>query len=136
MSALTDRVDDLVHEPTQTEGPGLDLTVASVSRITEPGQVDFGGGELADPTLIEEVPEPRNEDDEYGWWSLNPGTYLVTHNESLATDEPLRLEPHPAITRRGATHPTVQVDSLNPVPLTTGGIQLKENARISTLYSP
>jgi len=43
---LTAFVDDLVYEPTQTDSPGLDLTVDSISRITDPGRVDFGGGEL------------------------------------------------------------------------------------------
>lgn len=133
MSDVTDRVEGLVHEPTQTTERGVELTLAGVARVQEPGQVDFGDNELADPTLIEEVAERRDADDDYGWWHLDAGTYLVTYNESLDGDDPLRLAPRRAITTRGATHPTISVTTLDPIPLTTAGIKLKENARISTL---
>ena len=42
MTDLTAFVDGIVHEPTQTEGRGLDLTVTEVYEVTDPGRVDFG----------------------------------------------------------------------------------------------
>jgi hypothetical protein len=55
---LTSFVDGLVHEPTQTESPGLDLTVAAVHKVVDPGRIDFGGGELTALTTSNS-PSPR-----------------------------------------------------------------------------
>ncbi|GAA0257822.1 dCTP deaminase [Halobaculum roseum] len=152
--SLIDRLDDIVHEETQTEGPGIDLTLAGVHEIADPGAVDFGGGELADASFATIEPEKRDPDDDYGWWDLEPGTYLVTLNESLSGDDTVTLQPRTELVARGATHPTLRTASLPPVPLTvsrtasgagdvdfdnaggtreTVGLRLKENARVSTL---
>lgn len=65
---LAQFVDGFVHAPTQTDGPGVDLTVSGVRRITAPGRVDFGGGALAPATSESIPPEHLEPDDEYGWW--------------------------------------------------------------------
>jgi hypothetical protein len=136
--SLTDRVEGLVHEPTQTEGPGVDLTVTGIHALTSPGAIDFGGGELepADTTPLDTV--KRDPEDDYGWWTLSPGTYLVAYNESLATDDPLVLQPRDALVERGGSHPTLHVTELPRVPLSVpeAGLHLKENARMSTLVAP
>jgi translation elongation factor EF-Tu-like GTPase len=62
---LTAFVDGIVHEPTQTEGVGLDLTVSDVYKITEPGRVDFGGGELESADIEPHASARRNPDDDY-----------------------------------------------------------------------
>jgi hypothetical protein len=137
MSGLSDSVEGIVHEPTQVRENGIiDLTVADLFEIQTPGQVDFGGGEL-DATQRE--PHPRvwhDEDDDYQWWHLGSGTYLVEYNESLSGEAV--LQPRVELAERGGTHPTLRVDELPTVPLTVGGagLHLKENARISTLRSP
>ena len=129
----------IVHEPTQTAGRGLDLTVAEIHRITGPGRVDFGGGEreAADRESIDT--ERRNPDD-YGWWDLDAGRHLLSHDESLSApdDLSLGLQPHEAMLARGAAHPTLHVRSLETVPPSVGGAGLrpKENARVSTLLAP
>jgi len=136
--SLAERVDGIVHEPTQTEGRGVDLTVESVHAVTAPGAIDFGGGEL-DPAETTPLDTVKNDpDDDYGWWTLSPGTYLVAYNESLATDEPLVVQPRDALVERGATHPTLHVTDLPRVPLSVpeAGLHLKENARVSTLVVP
>ena len=134
---LTAFVDGIVHEPTQTEGRGLDCTVAEVRRVAGPGRVDFGGGELDAADLEAVETERRNEDDDYGWWNLEAGQYLLEYNESLAApdDVALVLQTRDAVRARGAFHPTLHVDALDPVPLSVGGagLRLKENARVSTL---
>ncbi|MFB6083604.1 MAG: dCTP deaminase [Halorientalis sp.] len=132
-------VEGIVHEPTQTEGRGLDLTVADVYEVTEPGRVDFGGGEL-EPAGTEPHPsEKRDPDDDYEWWHLEAGQYLLEYNESVAADAPadLRLvvQTRDELLARGASHPTLRVDELDRVPLSVGGagLRLKENARVSTV---
>lgn len=136
--SLADRVDGIVHESTQTEGTGLDLTVDGIHAVTSPGAIDFGGGELepADVTALDTA--KRDPDDDYGWWVLSPGTYLVDYNESLSTDEPVVLQPRDALVERGASHPTLHVTELPRVPLAVpeAGLHLKENARVSTLVQP
>lgn len=136
---LTEFVDDIVHEPTQTDGRGLDLTVAGISRVAEPGRVDFGGGELTAAELEAVETERRNPDDDYGWWNLESGRYLIEYNESLTvpSDERLVLQTRDELLARGTFHPTLRVESLDRVPLVVGGagLRLKENARVSTLLS-
>ena len=130
-------VEDLVHAPTQTEGRGVDLTVAAVHRVADPGSVDFGGGELEAADLEAVGTERRDPDDEYGWWNLDAGRYLLSYNESLAAPDDLSfvLQTRDELLARGAFHPTLHVRELSAVPLTVGGagLDLKENARVSTL---
>ena len=139
---LTAFVDDLVYEPTQTDSPGLDLTVSSISRITEPGRVDFGGGELAAPETEPVPTEKRDPEDDYGWWNLSDGVYLIAYNETLSVPDDVRLvcQTRAAVRARGAFHPTLHLTdaaTLESVPLTVGqgGIWIKENARLSTLLA-
>jgi len=136
MSDLVDAVSGLVHEPTQTEGAGLDLTVAAVRAPTAPGQVDFGGGEVAPAETVEITPEKRDPADDYGWWDLEGGVYPLEFNERLDTTTPVTLEPRTELAERGAFHPTLRVTDLPRVPLVVpdAGIQIKENARVSTLH--
>jgi len=139
---LTAFVDDLVYKPTQTDSPGLDLTVASISRITGPGRVDFGGGELEAAQTESLSTEKRDPGDDYGWWNLTEGVYLIEYNETLVAPDDVRfvLQTRRAVRTRGAFHPTVHLvgdQSLGSVPLTVGegGIKIKANARLSTLLS-
>jgi hypothetical protein len=136
MVEYTRYVKDTVHEPTQTEGTGFDLTVATIHEISEPGRVDFGGGELEAASTDPHETQKRNADDDYAWWHLEQGRYLVEYNESLAmTDMRFQLQTRDELVARGASHPTLWVSELSPVPLSVSGagIRIKENARVSTL---
>ncbi|WP_436911505.1 dCTP deaminase [Halosimplex marinum] len=137
MTDLTAFVDGIVHEPTQTEGRGVDLTVTEVYEVAEPGRVDFGGGELEAAEIEAHDRRYRNEDDDYQWWHLDAGQYLVEYNESLAVpdDTVARVQTRDAVRARGAFHPTLELSELGRVPLSVGGagIRLKENARVSTV---
>lgn len=132
---LADAIEGLLHAETQVGDRGVDLSVATVSDLDGPGRVDFGGGELEPAETSPRETELRNPDDDYGWWHLDPGGYLVEYNESLRDGDPYRLQTRDAVRERGAFHPTLLVDSLDPVPLFVGdgGLRLKENARLSTL---
>ncbi len=136
--ALADRIDGLLHEPTQVHDGGVDLTAAAVSRVTVPARVDFGGGELTGADREPVETRLRNPDDDYGWWNLDAGTYLVEYNESLSGDGEVLLQTRDAVRERGAFHPTLRTTSLDPVPFVVGGagLLLKENARLSTVSLP
>ncbi|MCU4718465.1 dCTP deaminase/dUTPase family protein [Halapricum hydrolyticum] len=134
---LTQFVEDIVHEPSQASGRGFDLTVAEVYEVDAPGRVDFGGGELEDAELTPHERTLRNPDDDYEWWHLNAGQYLLEYNESLTLPDDLfaKVQTREAVRERGAFHPTLSVQSLGRVPLSVGGsgLYLKENARVSTI---
>jgi deoxycytidine triphosphate deaminase len=139
MTDLTAFVDGFVHEPTQTEGRGLDLTVTEVHEVAGPGRVDFGGGELEAAELEPHDRQYRDESDDYQWWHLDAGEYLIEYNESLALPDDMvaRVQTRDAVRARGAFHPTLELTELARVPLSVGGagVRLKENARVSTLLA-
>jgi hypothetical protein len=137
MVEYTNLVDDIVHESTQTEGRGFDLTVAAVYDVVEPGRVDFGGGELAAAERTPHFSQKRRPDDDYEWWHLDAGQYLVEYNETLATDREVTIQTREELLARGAFHPTLTLTELPHVPLSVGGvgIKIKENARVSTLVA-
>lgn len=131
-------VTDAVHEPTQREGEGFDLTVAEVYEVTGAGRVDFGGGELVPATTDPHPGELRDPEDDYEWWDLDAGQYLLEYNESLSAREMrFTVQTRRALLARGACHPTLHVTELPRVPLSVGGhgIQLKANARVSTVVA-
>lgn len=140
--ALAGRIEGLVHLDTQRADTGLDLTVDRVARITGPGALDFGGGEFeaADREVVE--PERAAPEDDYGWWELAPGSYVVGYNESpdLAGGRVGLVHALPRLQRAGASHPAFVLDGdggrAAPEALLTvgaGGCRVKENARISRL---
>ena len=134
---LLERVDGIVHEDTQLQEAGLDLTVAEVYDIDRPGEIDFGGDELEAAVSSPHETNLRDPDDDYAWWELGAGTYLLEYNEGLASEEPLVCQPRSELLERGGTHPTVFVRELSPIPLSVppAGLDLKENARVSTLLT-
>lgn len=129
-----DAVDGLIHEETQVHEGAVDLTVAKVFAIDEPAHLDFGGSELQLPASSPLTPEKRHPDHDYGWWSLGSGVYLVEFNETLV-DPPAYLQPRDVLIASGGLHASGRVDSLDRVGLIVeAGLEVKENARISTLY--
>lgn len=134
---LTTFVDGIVHEPTQTDGSGLDLTVSEVYEVTAPGRVDFGGGELESADTEPHPTAKRNPDDDYEWWTLEAGQYLIEYNETLSppADLTLVVQTRDELLARGAFHPTLHTQDLDRVPLSVAGagLKLKENARVSTI---
>ncbi|THE66837.1 dCTP deaminase [Salinadaptatus halalkaliphilus] len=138
--SLAEAVDNLVYEPVQVHDHGIDLTVGAIYAVTAPGQLDFGGDELEDADLEPIPTEQRDPDDEYGWWDLEGGQYVLQHNEFLADLEaPIQLQPRNELLARGASHPSVKIAShlpLLPLSVADGGIRIKENARVSTLVAP
>jgi len=86
-NALASQLDGLVHLDTQRASTGIDLTVDAVFRTTGPGQLDFGGGEFQTVPRERIGPTLDDPDDDYGWWTLEKGAYVVQYNESLRLDD-------------------------------------------------
>ena len=135
MPDLSEHVTDTVHEPSQSHDGGFDLTVAEVFEVVEPGRVDFGGGELEPAGTVPHRSAKRDADDDYEWWSLGAGQYLLEYNESLTGEATVTLRTRQELLERGASHPTLRVSELPRVPLSVGGagLKIKANARISTI---
>lgn len=137
MSGLVSHVDGLLHETTQVHDGVVDLSVTEVFEVDAPGNVDFGGGELQPAEVVTVRTEQRHHSDEYGWWHLDAGQYLIEYNETLSLPEGQRavVQTRDVVRQSGAFHPTLHARELGHVPLSVceSGIHLKENARVSTL---
>lgn len=135
-----ERVDDIVHLDTQLAPNGLDLTVGAVFELQGDGQLDFGGGEYKPANREKLAPELRDEDDDYGWWELDEGSYVIRYNETVQPkgDEIGRVRPLDRLLQAGALHADFDLegDRENLETLLwvgTGGVNLKENFRASRL---
>lgn len=136
-----DFVHGLVHFDTQRADDGLDLTIGAVFAVVGGGRLDFGGSEFQPLERQPVHPERESPDDDYGWWTLDPGTYVVRYNETVdlsGTEHTAEVHPLPRLRQAGADHATFALHG-HTDPLETllnvgsGGIAIKENSRISRL---
>lgn len=132
---ISEYLKDIVYLDTQRSARGLDLTAKNIYKAENRGEIDFGGGERNDAELTKIEPNPRDPEDDYGWWELEEGTYLLEFNESSENVETAFLQPLHRLTRNSATHPSGFVEELKLVPLRVGekGISIKESSRTSKL---
>ncbi len=132
---------DIIYEKKQVEDFGVYLTINKVFRFTGKGEIDFGGSEYKESEIEEIKPVKRAPGDEYGWWELSEGEYLIEFNEKLQDILPEKvvviLQPARRLTRNGAFHPTRMIEKSEVIRATLfigkNGISMKENARISKL---
>jgi hypothetical protein len=138
--ALAQQLDGLVHLDTQRAPDGIDLTVDAVYRTTGHGQLDFGGSEFEEAPREPLTPVLDDPDDDYAWWTLDQGAYVIRYNESLTLDDGQRAEISPLdrTLMAGAHHATFALHQ-GRAPLETLlmvsrlGCRLKENCRLSRL---
>ena len=138
--ALARQLDGLVHLDTQRAPDGVDLTVDAVYRITGHGQLDFGGGEFEEAPREPLTPVLDDPDDDYAWWTLDQGGYVVRYNEALTLRDGQRAEivPLERTLLAGASHGSFVLNQGRD-PLETllvvnrRGCRLKENCRLSRL---
>ncbi len=138
--ALAQQLDGLVHFDTQRALDGIDLTVNAVFRTTGHGQLDFGGGEFQAAPRERIEPVLDDPEDDYGWWTLEKGAYIIQYNESLSLDdgEQAVVTPLERTLQAGAHHSAFVLDEGHD-PLDTllvvsrMGCRLKENCRVSRL---
>lgn len=138
--ALAQQIDGLVHLDTQRAPNGIDLTVDSVQRTTGPGQLDFGGGEFTPAPRDSVTPVINDPEDDYAWWTLEEGAYVVQYNESLTLQDgqDARISPLERTLRAGAHHATFDLnEGRDPIEtlllVSRMGCRLKENCRLSRL---
>ena len=132
-------VESLIHAKTQIQGHRIVLTVGQIARLSGSASFDFGGGEFSDCTkelLTPDKPDP----DDYGWWTLHPGTYLIEFNEGLdlPSGHIAVLQPWGQTAANGLTHPTRVLSGRHrtvavPVSVRDVEFHIKENARLSEL---
>ncbi len=131
------KLEGLLHLDTQGFSLGIDLSVAEVHRLTGGGKLDFGGSEFEAAKSDALSPEKADPEDDYGWWHLNAGTYLIRYNERLTLEEGelALVTPHPRLLQAGASHGAFS--AVGETGLETllnvaeSGCSLKENARVS-----
>lgn len=133
-------IEDMINEKIQVRSNSVDFTVCEVLKLKTEGSLDFGGGEFEASNVDKVEPVKREEDDDYGWWTLSGGTYLVRYNESISQLEGCGLlSPHPNLMLSGCTHPTLLLkewkkDYVVPLEVQKEGVRIKQNARISKLF--
>lgn len=131
-------INDIVHEDTQVQSSGVDLTVNAIYEFSGAGALDFGGSEFEPAETKRIKPEKKHPDDDYGWWHLDPGTYLIEYNESVEPGEKtLLLTPLQRLIQAGASHASQVVsEETDPVRILLdvgdGGCHLKENCRVTS----
>lgn len=135
-------ISEYVHLETQLQPNGFDLTVKEIHRFSGPGKLDFSNSERDIPETEKIDPIKNDEDDDYGWWNLDPGVYKVVMNEKV--DIPNNLVgvafPRSSLLRMGATTENAYWDSgykgggafMLKVE-NEEGIEIKENARINQI---
>lgn len=135
-----ERLEHVVHLETQAHEYEVDLTAGDVYRLTGPGSLDFGGSEFEEAHRNHLQPKLANPDDEYGWWDLTEGAYIVRYNEAVDPGENAIafVQPHERILMAGAHHPAFHFrgrrENLETLFIVgDGGCKLKENCRVSKL---
>lgn len=135
-------VQDFPHLETQLTPNGFDLTAGEIHAYTRSGKLDFSNDEREIPETEPLDAEKRNEDDDYGWWDLEPGVYKVVANERVDIPDDLMAFtfPRSSLLRMGATidnaaweagftgRGAFMLDVRNPK-----GISIKENARVNQI---
>ena len=136
---LIESVDGLISAKRQIKPHSIDLTVREVYHLKSKGSLDFGGSEYTSSEMEKIEPVKRDPKDEYGWWDLKAGTYLITLNETIEEIDGIGLiSSHPRLLKAGASHPTLVTmewkhDYILPLIVGENGIDLKENARVSKI---
>ncbi|MFP4303151.1 MAG: hypothetical protein ACLFPW_00330 [Spirochaetaceae bacterium] len=138
--AINAIVTNYIHEGKQLDekSGSMILTVGRIGTLVGRGSLDFGGGEFAPSPTAWQEPVKASPDDKYGWWHLEPGSYLLEFNESILLEDGERavLQIWEQVARTGVAHPTeLIVASREPLATVmqvgTPGVDIKENARIS-----
>ncbi|MGE5308193.1 MAG: deoxyuridine 5'-triphosphate nucleotidohydrolase [Deltaproteobacteria bacterium] len=127
---------------TQVTPNGFDLTVGKIAAFGGAGSLDFSNKERVLPAVKELVPRKKNRRDPHGWWTLKPGAYRITTNETVNLPKDLIAIafPRSSLLRMGAFTQTGVWDAgftgksefilqvSNP-----RGMRIKQNARVVQL---
>ncbi|MCK4374162.1 MAG: dCTP deaminase [Candidatus Brocadiae bacterium] len=126
-----------VYRDKQVDAQGVHLTVAEVLTAHSRGRIDFGGSELRPAATHPLEITEQKPGDQYGWWRLGAGAYVVRFNEKLKDGAgPTLLTANERLLSCGcALSATVctggEIRSVLTVPAC--GVNIKQNARIALL---
>jgi len=135
-------IQNYIHLDTQLTPQGFDLTAGEIHRYNGKGKLDFSNSEREIPDTEKVRPEKKNEEDEYGWWNLEPGAYKVKMNEKVDIPEDLMAYafPRSSLLRMGCSIENAVWDSgftgtgsFMLVVENSEGVKIKENARLNQL---
>lgn len=135
-------IQNYIHLETQLTPQGFDLTVDEIHEIEGSGKLDFSNDEREIPDSRPIEPEKKDEEDDYGWWELEQGTYKVVMNEKVDIPNDITgfAFPRSSLLRMGVTIENAVWDSGftgtgsfkisvdNP-----DGVEIKENARVNQI---
>ena len=130
-------LENTVHKETQVDERGVHLTVSEIGKIHRHGDVDFGGSEMKSASTHAVEALEHQPGDQYGWWRLPAGRYLVKFNEVIKEGSPaMLLVSNDRLLATGCTLASAvvgpgEVQSVLDVP--DCGTRIKENARIALL---
>ncbi|MFP4116552.1 MAG: deoxyuridine 5'-triphosphate nucleotidohydrolase [Candidatus Aenigmatarchaeota archaeon] len=137
-----DLVENLPHLETQIQPNGFDITVDKIFSFSGSGKLDFSNSEREIPETEEIKPEKKKEEDNYGWWKLEKGTYKVRTNERFNMPNDLAgiVFPRSSLLRMGCTTETGVWDAgysgkaeFLLIVENEEDVEIKENARIAQL---
>lgn len=133
-------LEGVLHSGTQQHDYETDLTAGTIFRVTGAGALDFGGSEYEEAPREQLQPQKADVGDDYGWWTLEPGAYIVRYNETIqpTSTQIAFIQPHERLLLAGGFHAAFHFRAARPhletlVQVGTGGLRVKENARISKL---
>lgn len=133
-------VENFIDLETQLTPNGFDLTAAEIHRFKDSGKLDFSNSEREIPETEKIEPAKKNPEDEYGWWTLEPGAYKIRTNEivDLPDDVIGFAYPRSSLLRMGCSIENGVWDAgfrgrseFLLIVENEGGVEIKENARVN-----
>jgi deoxycytidine triphosphate deaminase len=131
-------LDNIISEKKQVQRTSFDLTAGTVYELNGSSRLDFGGSEYQqlDRVLLE--PRKKNPEDQYGWWGLSHGLYLLKYNELITLQPNQRgiIQMHSRLLESGIIHPARIIEDVGELFMPINVLKktnIKENARISEL---
>ncbi len=128
----------LISEKHQVSDRSIILTVKSICETTKPISLDFGGSEYKEAEMKCLTPKKKKKSDEYGWWKLKKGDYIVEFNETVEL-RPNQFAILQAWEKNSLEHETKLIlgkkENLKVrIYVDKEGANIKENARFSELF--
>lgn len=133
-------IEDYIDLETQLTPNGFDFTAAEIHRFKESGKLDFSNSEREIPETEKIEPVKKDEEDEYGWWHLQPGAYKIKTNEIVDLPENVIAFAYPrsSLLRMGCTIENGVWDAgyrgrseFLLIVENEDGVEIKENARVN-----
>lgn len=141
--SLKNRVADLIHSDTQLQKQSVDLSISEIHRYTQAASLDFGGSEFKAANTEHINPLKQSNEDNYGWWTLDEGSYKAVFNESLKNSDGslVIISPHSHANAAGLIVNTQLFSGISRMEALTlnfrvpeAGCNIKENARFAVLH--